>query len=74
MWTRTSDADILASEIDTDLPDHNKRRSMLALMGIDKGLKVVSQLVLYLRANNCLRNAAMHVKLANLEFASSVKQ
>ena len=62
VWTRTSDADILASEIDTDLTEHIKRSSILALVGVDKGFKAVSQLVFNKRANNCLRSAAMRIQ------------
>ena len=64
----TSDTDILASELDTDLPDHFKRSSILALVGVGEGFKVVSQLVFDLRANNCLRSAAMRIKSENFNF------
>ena len=67
-WERTSDTDILASGIDTDLPDHTKRCSILALVGVGKGFEGVSQLVFELRANSCLRSAAMHVKSENFKF------
>ena len=67
-WMCTSDTDILASELDTDLPDHFKRSSILALVGVGEGFKVVSQLVFDLRANNCLRSAAMRIKYENLNF------
>ena len=49
-WTCTPDTDILASEMDTDL--HLKRCSILALVGVDKGCRAVSQLVFDLRVNN----------------------
>ena len=55
---------------DTDFPDHIKRRSILALVGVGKGFRVVSQLFFDLRANNCLRSTALRIQFWKFGFST----
>ena len=48
---------------DTDFPESIKRRSILALVGVDKCFRAVSQLVFDTHSNNCLRSAAMAMRV-----------